>query len=78
DIDVRECVEYPDDTAGKPIGIDGSIHEKWKKLFEAKASDVGLGNDQFHPFSSELDWKLARWAVSEQISQTSFNKLLEI
>ncbi|THU92856.1 hypothetical protein K435DRAFT_582310, partial [Dendrothele bispora CBS 962.96] len=30
------------------------------------------------PFSSELDWQLARWAIEEQVSQSSFNKLLEI
>ncbi|THU96684.1 hypothetical protein K435DRAFT_558344, partial [Dendrothele bispora CBS 962.96] len=30
------------------------------------------------PFTSELDWKLARWAISEKVSHRTFNRLLEI
>ncbi|THU79094.1 hypothetical protein K435DRAFT_562483, partial [Dendrothele bispora CBS 962.96] len=78
EVDVREKAEYPDDTAGEPIGLDQSVHERWKKLFKGKASEMEDGGDQFHPFSSELEWELARWAISEQVSQSSFNKLLEI
>jgi len=31
-----------------------------------------------HPFASELDWKIAQWAVKEGIGHGSFNRLLEI
>ncbi|THU95857.1 hypothetical protein K435DRAFT_665523 [Dendrothele bispora CBS 962.96] len=41
-------------------------------------ADIGGGDEQFHPFSSKLDWQLARWAITEWVSQSSFNKLLEI
>ncbi|THU83763.1 hypothetical protein K435DRAFT_620854, partial [Dendrothele bispora CBS 962.96] len=74
------AVEYPDETAGAPVGMNGSIHERWRKLFKREAaSDEGEGVGlEHHPFASELDWKLAQWALSEKISQRAFNRLLQI
>jgi len=34
--------------------------------------------DRFAPFASELDWKIAKWAVGEGIRHKSFDRLVGI
>jgi len=34
--------------------------------------------DKFAPFASELDWRVARWAVQEGIGHKSFDRLMVI
>ena len=36
--------------------------------------DVGI----FHPFSSELDWRVAQWAIKDGPGHSAFDRLLEI
>jgi hypothetical protein len=44
--------------------------------------DVEMGEEdnvnKFAPFASELDWRVARWAVQEGIGHKSFDRLLAI
>ncbi|KAJ3737970.1 hypothetical protein EV360DRAFT_9234, partial [Lentinula raphanica] len=32
----------------------------------------------YSPFASRLEWEISQWAVKEKVSQSSFNRLLEI
>ena len=32
----------------------------------------------FHPFESELDWKMAEWLIDNGLSQSANNQLLKI
>jgi len=66
------------------------IHQLWRRRFgeeEAEGMDVDMSDDTgqpsssynaFAPFASELDWRVAHWAVSEGIGHKSFNRLMEI
>ncbi|KAF5352326.1 hypothetical protein D9757_014291 [Collybiopsis confluens] len=60
------CVWNP--TAGKVFGYQLDAHERWKKTLS--------GNGE--PFTSHLEWEMARWAVNEKVSQKSFDRLLQI
>jgi len=40
--------------------------------------DHGGEPNPFFPFASELDWKVARWAVKDGPGHSAFNRLLEI
>lgn len=33
---------------------------------------------RFHPFSSELDWRIANWAIKDGPGHNAFNRLLDI
>jgi hypothetical protein len=86
--DDRLVVEHP--TAGRHIRIVPTLHERWKKLFggsmeseedERVDSDVDMDDEQedkFSPFASELDWRIAKWAVQEGIGHKSFDRLMSI
>ncbi|KAJ3718877.1 hypothetical protein C8R42DRAFT_697291 [Lentinula raphanica] len=38
----------------------------------------GVKQDTYSPFSSCLEWEVSHWAVKEKVSQSSFNRLLQI
>lgn len=38
----------------------------------------GQESNPFSPFSSELDWRVAQWAVEDEPGHNAFNRLLEI
>jgi hypothetical protein len=40
--------------------------------------DTSMGNSPFFPFASELDWRVAQWAVKDGPGHNAFNRLLEI
>lgn len=44
--------------------------------------DTAMGSDsddqRFRPFNSELDWKIAQWAVKDSASHAAFDRFLEI
>ncbi|KAF5350297.1 hypothetical protein D9757_014923 [Collybiopsis confluens] len=51
------------------------VHSRWQALFNGGS----IGSDKrYEPFQSRLDWEVAQWAVKENISQTSFDRLLKI
>ena len=54
--------------------MDRTLHEKWRALFghEDSSGDVSMGDAasdglEFAPFASELDWRVANWAIQEGI-----------
>lgn len=85
-----ECVdewveEYPFPTAGQVIHMERTLHEKWRLLFrhedldgDAAMDDGASSEQQFSPFASELDWRVASWAVQEGIGHKCLNQLLAI
>ncbi|KIM54116.1 hypothetical protein SCLCIDRAFT_31363 [Scleroderma citrinum Foug A] len=86
DRDVDECVEgdsFP--TAGCIIRMDCMLHEKWRAHFgyEDANGDMAMGDaptfeQAFSPFASELDWRVASWAVQEGIGQKTLDWLFSI
>lgn len=87
DEDVR--VEDSDVTAGQVIRMDQHLHQRWQTLFEKEAGnetedirmDEGDGRstvNPYAPFASELEWRVARWAVKDGIGHKSLDRLLAI
>jgi len=66
------------ETAGAVIadGVQPDIRERWERL-SSKKTDRSTDTD-YAPFSSQLDWEIAQWAVRENIGQGSLNRLLAI
>lgn len=76
-------VEHP--TAGIVIRMDETLHQRWKREF----SDLSDGDTVmadgweeskglYHPFASELDWRVACWVVEDGIGHGSFDRLMSI
>lgn len=86
DMDVdRRVEEDPFPTAGRVIRMDSTLHEKWRAHFsyEDADGDMAIGDapifeQAFAPFASELDWRMASWAVQEGIGQKTLDWLLFI
>ncbi|KII89509.1 hypothetical protein PLICRDRAFT_29724 [Plicaturopsis crispa FD-325 SS-3] len=88
DEDVRCVIDHP--TAGKVIRMDATLHRRWKELFGGAGGpdeDVEMGspdgenegnNHRFLPFATELDWRVACWAVKDGIGHKSFDRFLSI
>ncbi|KAJ3710089.1 hypothetical protein C8R42DRAFT_550773, partial [Lentinula raphanica] len=60
------------DRAEKVIRQEANVHERWQRILSGKS------NESYQPFNSRLEWEIAQWAVKEKISQSSFNRLLNI
>jgi len=90
DDDDDDRVEDVFQGAGNVIRMNQHLHEKWRKLFgqdsDADADgDVPMHHDgdntgafAFHPFASELDWRVANWVVKESPGNNSFDRFLSI
>lgn len=86
DDDTDERVEDIDESAGKVIRMDATLQERWKRLFggmDMNAMDVDMDEDpvvsnRWAPFASELDWRVAKWAVQEGVGHNAFDRLLAI
>ncbi|KAI5835810.1 hypothetical protein K523DRAFT_217684, partial [Schizophyllum commune Tattone D] len=71
-IDVNEA-------AGRAIRVDPTMRELWERMFgEKETQDMSTESTRYLPFASELDWRIALWAVKEDVSQGAFNRLLAI
>jgi len=75
DDDLRYIESHP--TAGTVLPPNSSEQEN-----NDPDGDITMQDDQvaqpFSPFSSELDWKIAEWAVKDSIGHSSFDRLLAI
>lgn len=77
-------VEDEDGSVGKVIRMNDNLHRRWHKLFGAgdgDAMDVDEDIEEpsfFHPFASELDWRIANWMVKDNPGHNAFNRLLSI
>jgi hypothetical protein len=84
--DTRFEVEHK--SAGRVIKMDTSLTDRWRKLFQNDDMDIDIADHLAHPspatenlyspFASELDWRVARWAVKDGIGHNSLNRLLAI
>lgn len=66
-------VPYPDSHAGQPI----SNHHIANMAYGAHLSNADQENI-YHPFSSKMDWDVARWAKLCGLSSTALSDLLAI
>ncbi|KAG2121043.1 uncharacterized protein F5147DRAFT_562725 [Suillus discolor] len=74
---------------GRVIRVDETLHQLWRRRFgeeKAEGEDVDMDDtsqlsssyNTFSSFASELDWRVAHWAVSEGIGHKSFDRLMNI
>jgi uncharacterized Zn finger protein (UPF0148 family) len=83
-----ERVEEEDERARARLRVVDTLHERWKREFgssqdmqgDVNMSDVSKEEDgsKFSPFASELDWRIARWAIQDGIGHKSFDRLMSI
>jgi hypothetical protein len=88
--DEEDCkVEDVDETAGKVIGQDQKLYDKWKQIFGQGQAKEGFNmnvddepssekQNPYAPFTSELDWRIARWAIKDNPGHKAFDRLLSI
>lgn len=78
-----------DETAGKVIGQDQKLYNKWKQIFGQEQAKEGFNmnvdeepssekQNPYAPFTSELDWRIARWAIKDNPGHKAFDRLLSI
>lgn len=84
-----ERVEEIHPHAGKVIAMDEVLVERWR-LRTGGNVDVDMDEDvemsdidqnapnPYAPFASEIDWRVARWAVKDGIGHNALNQLLGI
>ncbi|KAG1892509.1 hypothetical protein F4604DRAFT_1566002 [Suillus subluteus] len=86
-LDMR--VEDVHPTAGKVIHMDETVHQIWRREFggsdtngDVVMEDLGEGTsmktNMFAPFESELEWRVACWAIQDGIGHKSFDRLMAI
>jgi hypothetical protein len=84
-------MEVPHPTAGQVIRVDETVYQRWRREFsgtdeegDVSMDDGGLGEgssaavNRFAPFASELDWRVACWAIQDGIGHKSFDRLMAI
>lgn len=67
------CVKDVHPTAGKVI----ETNEEIKKHWQPRTDNDGSAN-MFHPFVSELDWRVAEWFVEDGPGISALDRLLSI
>ncbi|KAF7795494.1 hypothetical protein EIP86_006656 [Pleurotus ostreatoroseus] len=70
-LDEEETVREVFDGAARVVGWDLDV----RRRYEANAHST---DNPWHPFSSELEWKIAKWAKESDTGDNSLNKLLSI
>ena len=66
-------VPFPSTKAGAPIANDRAVPE-----YDSYQKDLNNQDNHWAPFSSQLDWEVARWAKLRGPSSTAFTELLKI
>jgi len=71
-------IDYPG--SGKVSRLDQQIHQRWRHLSHANTikDTTNININPFAPFTSEMEWRIARWAVKDGIGHKSFDRLLSI
>lgn len=78
DDDDDERITIVDESAGKILRKDTPPrHTQVDREGDTFMEEDGKPN-RFAPFSSELDWRVAHWAVKDGPGQNAFNRFLEI
>ena|SRR5882757_2866459 len=86
-LDMR--VEDVHPTAGKVIHMEEMVHQRWRREFggcdtdeDVVMKDLGEGTsmkmNMFTPFESELEWRVACWAIQDGVGHKSFDRLMVI
>lgn len=76
-------------SAAAIIRMDSTMHDKWHQAYQTWRTEdeedvmmsdgtANSGNDLWAPFASELDWRVAQWAVEENVGQGTVDRLLDI
>ncbi|KAJ6537053.1 hypothetical protein B0H19DRAFT_1382817 [Mycena capillaripes] len=68
-------VKYPGNTAGKPIST--TRDPTSEKVYESALKDCTSSNP-YAPFTSKMDWEVAKWAKLRGAGSTAFSDLLNI
>ncbi|KAJ7814888.1 hypothetical protein B0H14DRAFT_3090055 [Mycena olivaceomarginata] len=68
-------VKYPGNMAGKPIST--TRNPTSEKAYESALKDSTLSNP-YAPFTSKMDWEVAKWAKLRGAASTAFSDLLNI
>ncbi|KAG1845829.1 hypothetical protein F4604DRAFT_1595367 [Suillus subluteus] len=88
--EVDERVEEENKTAGASIRLVETLHERWRRNFGPEkdrngdinmadiSSELEVEDGKFALFNSELDWRIARWAIQDGIGHKSFDRLMAI
>ncbi|KAJ3715707.1 hypothetical protein C8R42DRAFT_725514 [Lentinula raphanica] len=64
---------YPDPRAGAPIGAQANVMDENSQYYHTVP---GAAVNQWAPFESEVDWKIAHWAKLRGPSSTALSELL--
>ena len=83
-----------EEDAGKIIRMDNHLHQRWHQLFndgngnedkdgDSVMADPNGGESQikvnpYAPFDSELNWRIARWIIKDNVGHKSLDRLLAI
>jgi hypothetical protein len=69
-------LHFPNPLAGAPVSIDNSNYQQ--SMNEIYQRRLGETHTVYAPFSSEVDWEIARWAKIRGPTSTAFSDLLNI
>lgn len=65
-------------TAGQVIHVNEGLKQRWLQTFGSEDRSGSSSGDRWKPFASELDWRVACWAVKEGVGYKSLDRLLSI
>ncbi|TFY51376.1 hypothetical protein EVG20_g11027 [Dentipellis fragilis] len=68
--------EEPHSTAAK-VYSEASVDKDWVKFFDEQQKK-GRAMGDWSPFQSEMDWRVAKWAIQEGIGHNAFNRFFSI
>lgn len=68
--------KYPSDLAGKPISAARVPHAE--KMYESTLIGSTSPTNPYAPFTSKLDWEVAKWAKLRGSGSTAFTDLLNV
>ncbi len=74
-----------DESAGRLIRMDNSLHERWRQLFgnqlcdgDVEMADSELHSDWYWLLVSRRDWEVAKWVVKHGVKQTALGAFLKL
>jgi hypothetical protein len=71
---IPKIVQFPSSHAGEPIGTALPPHD----AYTTSLKDPSSNSNPYGPFTSKIDWEVAKWVKLRGPSPTSFAKLLKI
>lgn len=66
-------------TIGAVIDMNDELCEQWKRGFRLPEADAEDGREtHYHPFASEIDWRVAQWVIRQSKSNKAADELMAI